>query len=401
MSAFRFLFLFAVASLLIAGCAYDPQISARFTTDETGQPVIGPQLPLKGRSTAYDQDVARKRAADPLTEPSQIKNKTTTVTTTTTSTPAAPTTKSSPSSKTPELEAPALAINDDDLKLPKPDKSATASGGITTPAPGQVEVKVQESIVVDTATPKVETPSPAAAPAPAETPATPSAPAAAPTPAVVEAPTPTPASAPTPAAAPAPAKPLGEQVAVVETKLGRITIELDPLAAPLTVANFEKLVGEGYYNGTTFHRVIPDFMIQGGDPNSKGEDRAIYGKGGPDYTLQAEIKLKHKRGSVAMARLPNNVNPLKSSNGSQFYICVIDCPFLDGEYTVFGKVISGMEVVDRISMLQRDGRDNPLQRVEMKITLQPRPGQIPPPPAEATPVAKPAPGSLESEPTKP
>lgn len=399
MSAFRFLFLFAVASLLIAGCAYDPQISARFTTDETGQPVIGPQLPLKGRSTAYDQDVARKRAADPLTEPSQIKNKTTTVTTTTTSTPATPASakKSTSSSKTPELEAPALAINDDDLKLPKPDQSATASGGITTPAPGQVEVKVQESIVVDTTAPKVETPSPAAAPA--ETPAAPSAPAAAPTPAVVE--TPTPASAPSPAPAPTAPKPVGEQVAVVETKLGRITIELDPLAAPLTVANFEKLVGEGYYNGTTFHRVIPDFMIQGGDPNSKGEDRAIYGKGGPDYTLQAEIKLKHKRGSVAMARLPNNVNPLKSSNGSQFYICIIDCPFLDGEYTVFGKVISGMEVVDRISMLQRDGRDNPLQRLEMKVTLQPRPGQIPPPPAEATPVAKPAPGSLESEPTKP
>ncbi|PAW78681.1 MAG: hypothetical protein B9S32_06820 [Verrucomicrobia bacterium Tous-C9LFEB] len=188
---------------------------------------------------------------------------------------------------------------------------------------------------------------------------------------------------------------------MIETKLGAITIELDPLAAPLTVANFEKLTGEGFYNGTTFHRVIPDFMIQGGDPNSKGEDRATYGKGGPDYTLQAEIKLKHKRGSVAMARLPNNVNPLKSSNGSQFYICVIDCPFLDGEYTVFGKVISGMEVVDRISALQRDGRDNPLQRVEMKVTLQPRPGQIPPPPAESTPIAKPAPGALDPDATKP
>jgi len=377
------------------GCAYDPQISARFAKDEEGQPVIGPQLPMKSRSTVFDENVARKRAADPLTEPSQIKNKTTTVTTTTTSTPAAaaqaPAKKSTASSKTPESEVPALAINEDDLKLPKPDKSATASGGITTSAPGQVEVKVQESIVVDTSAPKVDTQSPAAA----ETPAAPSNPAAAPAPAVVETPT------PTPSATPAAPKPVGEQVAVVETKLGSITIELDPLAAPLTVANFEKLVGEGYYNGTTFHRVIPDFMIQGGDPNSKGEDRATYGKGGPDYTLQAEIKLKHKRGSVAMARLPNNVNPLKSSNGSQFYICIIDCPFLDGEYTVFGKVISGMEVVDRIAQLQRDGRDNPLQRLEMNVTLQPRPGQIPPPPAEATPIAKPAPGSLDSDATKP
>ncbi len=372
------------------GCAYDPQISAQFSKEENDPAIIGPQIPLKGRpSTAYDQDVARKRAADPTTEPSQIKNKTTTVATATSSSPAAPAKKSAPSSKTPEANAPIIANTDDDLKLPKPDKSATGSGPIATPPPEQVEVKVQETIVVDTTAPKVETQP--AAPAPVETPAAPSAPA------------PTPAPAPAVAETPAPAtpKPVGEQVAVIETKLGTITIELDPLAAPLTVANFEKLIGEGFYNGTTFHRVIPDFMIQGGDPNSKGEDRSTYGKGGPDYTLQAEIKLKHKRGSVAMARLPNNVNPLKSSNGSQFYICVIDCPFLDGEYTVFGKVISGMEVVDRISMLQRDGRDNPLQRLEMKVTLAPRPGQIPPPPPESTPIAKPAPGALDPDATKP
>lgn len=154
------------------------------------------------------------------------------------------------------------------------------------------------------------------------------------------------------------------------TPHGDIVIELNPEAAPKTVANFKKLVAEGFYNGTTFHRVIPGFMIQGGDPNSKGEDRASHGTGGPGYTIPAEIGLKHTRGAVSCARLGDEVNPQKASSGSQFFICVADTPFLDGQYTVFGKVVSGMEVADKIVSQPRDRRDNPHERIEMTATFQ-------------------------------
>ena len=163
-----------------------------------------------------------------------------------------------------------------------------------------------------------------------------------------------------------------EQVVVLQTSLGRIVIELDDFAAPKTCENFRKLVTNGDYNHTVFHRVIPNFMIQGGDPNSKSTDRASYGQGGPGYTLSPEIKLKHDRGAVAMARLPDSVNPQRESNGSQFYICVAPCPSLDDQYTVFGHVIKGMDVAVNIAEQARDKRDNPLSRIEMEASLTPK-----------------------------
>jgi peptidyl-prolyl cis-trans isomerase B (cyclophilin B) len=163
-----------------------------------------------------------------------------------------------------------------------------------------------------------------------------------------------------------------DQVAVVETKFGKIVIEFYDKDAPKTVANFIKLAKQGFYNGTTFHRVIPGFMIQGGDPNSKSEDRSTHGTGGPGYTVEAEIKRDHARGTVATARLGDQVNPEKRSSGSQFFINVKDNGFLNGGYTVFGNVIAGMDVADKIANVPRDGRDNPNDRVEMKVTIMAR-----------------------------
>jgi len=163
-----------------------------------------------------------------------------------------------------------------------------------------------------------------------------------------------------------------DQVAVVETKFGKIVIEFYDKDAPKTVANFIKLAKDGFYNGTTFHRVIPGFMIQGGDPNSKSTDRSTHGTGGPGYTIEAEIKRDHARGTVATARLGDQVNPDKRSSGSQFFINVKDNGFLNGGYTVFGNVIAGMDVADKIANVPRDGRDNPNDRVEMKVTITTR-----------------------------
>ena len=163
-----------------------------------------------------------------------------------------------------------------------------------------------------------------------------------------------------------------DQVAVIETKLGKIVVEFYEKDAPKTVANFIKLAKDGFYNGTTFHRVIPGFMIQGGDPNSKDNDRSNDGAGGPGYTVPAEIKRDHKRGTLATARLGDNVNPGKTSSGSQFFINVKDNDFLNGGYTVFGKVIAGMDVADKIVAVPRDGRDNPQEKVEMKVTVTTR-----------------------------
>jgi peptidyl-prolyl cis-trans isomerase B (cyclophilin B) len=131
--------------------------------------------------------------------------------------------------------------------------------------------------------------------------------------------------------------------AIINTDKGVIIIELYPAVAPKTVANFETLVNKGFYNGLTFHRVVPDFVVQGGDPDGTGA-------GGPGYTVPAELSTteKHLRGSVATARQGDEVNPTKASSGSQFYICLEPQPSLDGQYTVYGGVIKGMEVVDKI-----------------------------------------------------
>lgn len=154
-------------------------------------------------------------------------------------------------------------------------------------------------------------------------------------------------------------------IVVIETKFGNIVVQLFEESARKHAANFKKLVHDGFYDGTTFHRVIPGFVIQGGDPNSEDEDRSNDGTGGPGYTVEAEIGLKHERGFVAAARRSDQVNPKRESNGSQFYICLTDLPSLDGAYTVFGKVVEGMDIVDRIAAVDRDQRDNPTEKVEM------------------------------------
>ena len=153
--------------------------------------------------------------------------------------------------------------------------------------------------------------------------------------------------------------------AVIETNHGNIELEFFPDLAPGHVENFLKLAGEGFYDGTTFHRVIPGFMIQGGDPNTKSDDKSTHGMCGPGYTIGAEFNdRKHDRGIISMARSGH-----PDSAGSQFFVVLQNSPFLDGQYTVFGAVTSGMDVADKIVALPRDGSDNPDDRVEMKIKV--------------------------------
>jgi len=147
--------------------------------------------------------------------------------------------------------------------------------------------------------------------------------------------------------------------------MGEIVLRFFSDVAPGHVNNFVKLSKDGFYNGTTFHRVIPGFMIQGGDPNSKNSDRSSHGMGGPGHKVKAEFNsTPHKRGIVSMARAND-----PDSAGSQFFICVADANFLDWQYTAFGEVVSGMEVADKIVTMKRDGRDNPLERAEMTVTI--------------------------------
>jgi peptidyl-prolyl cis-trans isomerase B (cyclophilin B) len=149
--------------------------------------------------------------------------------------------------------------------------------------------------------------------------------------------------------------------AIIETNLGTIVFKLLPDLAPETVRNFEKLAKDGFYNGTLFHRVIPGFMIQGGDPNTKNGSKNTWGTGGPGYTIKAEFSSRsHHRGIVSMARAQD-----PNSAGSQFFIVTTDSTFLDRQYTVFGEVTEGMDVADKIVKLQKDGNDCPLQEAKM------------------------------------
>jgi peptidyl-prolyl cis-trans isomerase B (cyclophilin B) len=160
-------------------------------------------------------------------------------------------------------------------------------------------------------------------------------------------------------------KKMAETRAVIETKFGNIELKFFPDVAPNHVNNFIELAKKGFYDGTTFHRVIPGFMIQGGDPNSKNPDKNIHGTGGPGYTVKAEFSSRpHKRGTLSMARAAD-----PDSAGSQFFICVADAPFLDRQYTVFGEVVSGMDIADKIVSQPRDRRDNPNERIEMKVKV--------------------------------
>ena len=168
--------------------------------------------------------------------------------------------------------------------------------------------------------------------------------------------------------------------AVISTQFGDIVLEFFDDIAPKHVESFKLHAQNGYYNGTTFHRVIPGFMIQGGDPLTKSEDRSRHGTGGnaakyfgvgtesdeSSWDLPAEFSATpHARGILSMARSNN-----PDSGGSQFFICVADARFLDNQYTVFGKVVSGMDVVDAIVSAPRDARDNPDDRIEMEVRLE-------------------------------
>lgn len=149
--------------------------------------------------------------------------------------------------------------------------------------------------------------------------------------------------------------------AIIETNHGRIVFRLLPDSAPETVRNFLGLAESKFYDGTLFHRVIPGFMIQGGDPNTRNPEKNSWGTGGPGYTIKAEFNSRsHKRGIVSMARAAD-----PDSAGSQFFIVTADSAFLDGQYTVFGEVTEGMEVADKIVNLPRDGRDCPLEEAKM------------------------------------
>ncbi len=156
-----------------------------------------------------------------------------------------------------------------------------------------------------------------------------------------------------------------EEIAVIETKFGKIEIQFFEDKAPGHVKNFKDLANKGFYDGTVFHRVIPGFMIQGGDPNTKGDDRSTHGIGGPGYSIKAEFNdMPHKRGVLSMARSQDS-----DSAGSQFFVVVKDSGFLDGQYTAFGKVLSGMTVADQIVNVPRDGKDNPNEKIKMKVKV--------------------------------
>jgi len=172
------------------------------------------------------------------------------------------------------------------------------------------------------------------------------------------------------------------EVAVISTNFGDMVVEFYPDIAPMHVESFMALANEEYFNGTTFHRVIPGFMIQGGDPNSRNENRATHGTGGragkffglgneedPSTWLipQEFSDTPHVKGILSMART-NDPN----SASSQFFVCHDNANFLDNNYTVFGKVIDGLDIIDEIANVAKDQNDNPLERVEMSIRIAKR-----------------------------
>jgi peptidyl-prolyl cis-trans isomerase B (cyclophilin B) len=187
-----------------------------------------------------------------------------------------------------------------------------------------------------------------------------------------------------------------DDVALIEFRFADKTtrtaaIEFFASDAPGTVENFKKLARDGFYNGTAVHRAFPNTLVQMGDPLSrKKKTRDKAGTGGPGYTIRGEIRRKHTKGAVAAARLPDNVNPQRHSNGSQFYVCLLPQPKLDGQYTVFGNVIRGMDVMELISNKPTDMNDSPAERIEVRrVRIVPReslpaatpatkPGAVPP-----------------------
>ncbi len=169
---------------------------------------------------------------------------------------------------------------------------------------------------------------------------------------------------------------------IISTQFGDMVVEFYERAAPKHVESFKLHAKSGYYNGTIFHRVIPGFMIQGGDLNTKGENKSIYGQGGhaakfygigkednpSTWDIPAEFNdIKHTLGILSMASTSD-----PNSAGSQFFICAGDASHLDAQYTVFGKVIKGLAIIDKIVNMPRDNRDNPINRVEMTLSLESR-----------------------------
>jgi peptidyl-prolyl cis-trans isomerase B (cyclophilin B) len=173
-----------------------------------------------------------------------------------------------------------------------------------------------------------------------------------------------------------------KEVAIITTKFGDMVVDFFDDSAPKHVESFKIHSKNGYYDGSIFHRVIPGFVIQGGDPNTKGDDKSTYGTGGnaakyfgigkeentSTWNLPSEFNdLKHKHGILSMARSNH-----PDSGGSQFFVCAGDVPHLDNQYTVFAQVIEGNEIIDQIVNLPKDGNDNPNERVEMKVRLEMR-----------------------------
>jgi peptidyl-prolyl cis-trans isomerase B (cyclophilin B) len=159
---------------------------------------------------------------------------------------------------------------------------------------------------------------------------------------------------------------MAKQRAIIKTNFGTIKLKFLPKYAPNNVAAFIKLAKEGYYNGTTFHRVVAGFLIQGGDPNTRTDDKASYGFGHPGYFIKLEAgPIKHDEGVVSTARFVDDLN----TGMAQFFIVTKYSYFLDHEYSVFAKVIDGMDVVHKIENLPKDTRDVPFEKIEMTVTI--------------------------------
>ncbi len=192
----------------------------------------------------------------------------------------------------------------------------------------------------------------------------------------------------------APAQDTVELDLVVNDQIRKVVILLNNEAAPQTCENFRKLAQSGFYKGMAVHRAIPNYVVQMGDPYTKdSSQRELWGTGGPDYTIPAEIKLPHIRGAVAMARLPDSRNSSRASNGSQFYIALDDLDNLNGQYTVFGRVTRGIEHLDFISEQTVDTNDVPINPITIGSTSV---GGSKAAPDVFTPVASAATGAVRS-----
>jgi cyclophilin family peptidyl-prolyl cis-trans isomerase len=181
------------------------------------------------------------------------------------------------------------------------------------------------------------------------------------------------------------AAPLGPDVVVFEISFPkqkeyeRVVIGLHDTIAPVTVENFKKLGRSRFYRGMRFHRAFPNSLVQTGDPYSRHGTMELSGTGGPGYTLPAEINLPVARGSVVMARLPDDINPSRASNGSQFFVALEPLENFNGKYTVFGTVLEGLETLDRISNTRTDSNDFPMEKIIIRrARVEPRVMTAPP-----------------------